>query len=62
MLAAATGFLLTGVIHLAFHASHLSGFGTADAIGEIAGLALLLVPPSLAISAARNDGAARTRT
>ena len=62
VLAAATGFLLSGVIHLAFHASHLSGFGTADAIGEIAGLALLLAPPSVAIWAVRSDGAARTRT
>lgn len=61
-MAAATGFLLTGVIHLAFHASHLSGFGTADAIGEIAGLTLLLAAPSVAIWAARSDGAARTRT
>lgn len=62
VLAAASGFLLAGVIHLVFHASHLNGFGTADAIGEITGLALLLIPPSLAIWAVRSDGAPRTRT
>ena len=62
VLAAATGFLLAAVLHLAFHAAHLDNFGAADAIGEIAGLALLLIPPAVAIWAVRSDGAARTRT
>lgn len=48
-LAASTGFLLTAVLHLIFHASHLSGFGTADAVAEISGLALMLVPPLVVI-------------
>jgi hypothetical protein len=48
-LAASTGFLLTATLHLIFHASHLSGFTTADAVAEIAGLALILVPPLVAI-------------
>jgi hypothetical protein len=56
VLATATGFLLSAALHLVFHASHLSDFGTADAIAEIAGLALLLVPPLLAIWAMRNEG------
>lgn len=42
-------WLLTATLHLVFHASHLEGFGTADGIGEITALALLLVPPPLAI-------------
>ncbi len=47
--AACAGWLLTAALHLIFHAGHLEGFGTADAIAEIASLALLLVPPPIAI-------------
>jgi hypothetical protein len=32
-------------IHLVFHAAHLSGFPTADAIGEIVSLAVVLLLP-----------------
>jgi hypothetical protein len=46
-------WLLTATLHLVFHASHLEGFGAADAVAEIASLALLLVPPPLAIWASR---------
>jgi hypothetical protein len=42
-------WLLTASLHLIFHADHLEGFGTADAIAEIVSLALLLVPPPIAI-------------
>jgi hypothetical protein len=42
-------WLLTATIHLIFHAGHLESFGTADAIAEIASLALLLAPPPIAI-------------
>jgi hypothetical protein len=49
VLASTTGFLVMAVLHLVFHAGHLEGFGTADAIAEITGLALLLVPPCVAI-------------
>lgn len=42
-------WLLTATIHLVFHAGHLEGFSTADAIAEIASLALLLAPPLVAI-------------
>jgi hypothetical protein len=49
VLAASTGFILVAVLHLVFHATHLGDFGTADAVGELAGLALLLVPPAVAI-------------
>ncbi|HEU4738540.1 MAG TPA: hypothetical protein VFS54_05590, partial [Solirubrobacterales bacterium] len=41
-------WLLTATLHLVFHASHLDGFSTGDAVAEIASLALLLVPPPLA--------------
>lgn len=50
--AAAAGFLLVAVLHLLFHASHLGGFSSGEAIGELGGLALLLVPPALALWAA----------
>lgn len=49
VLAASAGFLLTVVLHLLFHASHLGGFGTGDAIAEIASLASLVGPPLAAI-------------
>jgi hypothetical protein len=47
--AVCVAWLLAATIHLAFHASHLSGFSTGDGIAEIASLALLLIPPPLAI-------------
>ena len=49
-------WLLTATLHLFFHAGHLENFSTADAIAEIVSLALLLIPPPLAIW-----GVARTR-
>jgi hypothetical protein len=47
--AACIAWLLTATLHLFFHAGHLENFGTADAVAELASLALLLVPPPLAI-------------
>ena len=47
--AVCTAWLLTAALHLGFHATHLDGFGTADAAAEIASLAFLLVPPPVAI-------------
>lgn len=47
--AACLAFLLSATLHLIFHAGHLEGFGTADAIAEIAALATLLAPPLIAI-------------
>ncbi len=56
--AACAAWLLASTLHLGFHAGHLEGFGTADAIAEIVSLALLLVPPPIAIwgVAASGDG------
>lgn len=47
--AVCVAWLLAAALHLFFHAGHLDGFGTADAIAEIASLALLLVPPPIAV-------------
>lgn len=47
--AVCAAWLLAATLHLLFHAGHLGGFGTADAIAEIASLALLLAPPPIAI-------------
>ena len=51
--AVCSAWLLTAALHLLFHATHLNGFETGDAIAQIASLALLLVPPPVAIWAAR---------
>jgi hypothetical protein len=47
--AVCVAWLVTATIHLAFHAAHLGGFGSADAIAEIASLTLLLLLPGIAI-------------
>src|ERR1044071_719596 len=47
--AVCVAWMLTATLHLFFHAGHLEGFGTADAVAEIASLALLLLPPAIAI-------------
>lgn len=56
--AACVAWLLTETLHLGFHATHLSGFGTADAIAEIVSLTLLLLPPAVAIWAVTEQEAA----
>jgi tRNA U34 5-methylaminomethyl-2-thiouridine-forming methyltransferase MnmC len=47
--AAACAWLLVAAIHLGFHAGHLDGFSTADAIAELSSLAFLAVLPALAL-------------
>jgi hypothetical protein len=47
--AACWAWLLAEALHLGFHATHLDGFGTADAIAQLASLAFLLVPAAVAI-------------
>jgi hypothetical protein len=51
--AVSIAWLLTATLHLVFHANHLERFNTGDAVAELASLALLLVPPPLAIWASR---------
>jgi hypothetical protein len=57
VLAASVAFLTVSVPHLLFHVTHLGGFGVVDGVAEIAGLASLLVPPAVAIWAARRQPA-----
>ena len=47
--AVSAGWLLWAAIHVAFHATHLDGLSTGDAIAELASLAFLLIPPPVAI-------------
>jgi hypothetical protein len=47
--AVACAWLLTAALHLGFHAGHLDGFSTADAIAELTSLAFLVVLPALAL-------------
>jgi hypothetical protein len=47
--AVSVAWLLAAAIHLLFHAGHLGNFSTADAIAEITSLALLLIPPPIAV-------------
>jgi hypothetical protein len=42
-------WLLTATLHLIFHITHLEGFDTGDAIGQVTSLAFLLVPAPIAI-------------
>jgi hypothetical protein len=49
-------WLVTASLHLLFHADHLEGFGTADAVAEITSLTLLLVPAAVALWACRPEG------
>ena len=53
VLAASAAFFVVAVLHLVFHAGHLDGFGTLDAIAELGGLASLLIPPCIALWAIR---------
>lgn len=63
VIAACAGFLTVSIPHLAFHATHLSGFGTGGAIAELGALASLLIPPVVAIwaSAPAKPAAAEAR-
>ena len=52
--AVSLAWLLTALLHFIFHAGHLEAFSTADAIAELASLALLLGAPMLALWASAN--------
>jgi hypothetical protein len=51
--ASCAGWAIFSLLHLVFHATHLDGFGTADAVGELVSLAAVLALPGLALWAAR---------
>jgi hypothetical protein len=42
-------WLVPATLHLIFHATHTDGFSSADATAQITSLALLLIPPPVAI-------------
>lgn len=50
--AVCAGWALMALLHFVFHATHLDGFSTADAIAELTGLGLVLVVPAIAVRAA----------
>ena len=63
VVAACAGFLTVSVPHLLYHVLNLQGFGTVDAVAEIAALASLLIPPCVALWAsapAKPEGATAT--
>jgi hypothetical protein len=53
--AVSVAWLLSAGIHLLFHTGHLDDFSTANAIAELASLALLLVPPPVAVWATKGS-------
>jgi hypothetical protein len=59
--AVACAWLLTAAIHLGFHADHLGGFSTADAIAELTSLAFLVLLPALVLWGAAAAKGLRTR-
>jgi len=59
--ALSVAWLLTAIIHLAFHATHLEDFGAVDAVAELASLAVLLAPPAVAIWAVADPAAGSAR-
>lgn len=46
--AACAGWALMSLLHFVFHAGHLDGFSTADAIAELVALGFVLVVPAIA--------------
>lgn len=46
--AACAGWALMSLLHFVFHAGHLHGFSTADAIAELVALGFVLVVPAIA--------------
>jgi hypothetical protein len=47
--AVSIGWALMSLLHFVFHATHLDGFSTADAITELVALGVVLVVPAIAI-------------
>jgi hypothetical protein len=56
--AACWGWILFSVLHFAFHARNLDGFGTGDALQELFSLAIVIALPLVALGAARRSPAA----
>jgi hypothetical protein len=58
--AACAGWILFSVLHLVFHARHLDGFGTGDAVQELVSLAVVIALPLIALWAVRPTAPAGT--
>ena len=50
-----TAWSVAALLHAVYHALHLDGFGTADAVAQTAGLVAVLALPVLAIVLARQN-------
>lgn len=62
--AVCAGWALMALLHFVFHAGHLDGFSTADAIAELVSLGAVLVVPAVAVwgaGARRADVASEAR-
>jgi hypothetical protein len=60
--AACWGWILFSVLHFVFHARHLDGFSTGDAVQELVSLAVVIALPLIALWAATAPaGTAGTR-
>ena len=53
--AACWSWIVFSLLHFVFHARHLDGFGTGDAVQELVSLAVVIALPVLALWAARQD-------
>jgi hypothetical protein len=49
VLAACSGWILFSVLHFVFHARHLEGFGTGDAVQQLVSLGAVIALPLLAL-------------
>lgn len=59
--AVCSAWLLSEALHLGFHATHLDGFSTGDAIGQVASLAFLLIPAAVGIWAVGDETGSASR-
>lgn len=57
VLAACVGWILFSVLHVVFHARHLDGFGTGDAVQELVSLAAVIALPLVALWGVRTTTA-----
>jgi hypothetical protein len=58
--AACIAWILFSVLHFVFHARHLDGFSTGDAIAELLSLGVVIALPAVALWAAAGSSASAT--
>jgi hypothetical protein len=49
VMAACAGWTVAALAHFVFHATHLDGFSTGDAVAELVSLGLVLLLPGIAV-------------